>query len=62
MLDAMITEVENAAASDPLFPHVGDLRALNEYTRPNMHGGGQPPNPDALRAQCKRVVGVVGTY
>ena len=62
MLDAMIGAIEGAGASDPLFPYVADLRALNEYTRPNMHGGGQAPNPDALRAQCKRVIGMVGTY
>ena len=62
MLDAMIGAVEGVGAADPLFPYVADLRALNEYTRPNMHGGGQAPNPDALRAQCNRVIGIIGTY
>ncbi|MER9448298.1 AAA family ATPase [Mesorhizobium sp. M0254] len=62
MLDSMTDAIEEAGPPDPLFPHVGDLRALNEYTRPNMHGGGQPPDPTALRAQCNRVIGIVGTY
>ena len=62
MLDAMTTAIEDAGNSDPLFACVGDLRALNEYTRPNMHGGGQAPHSDALRAQCQRVVSIIGTY
>jgi hypothetical protein len=62
MLDGMTTAIEEAGNSDPLFAYVGDLRALNEYTRPNMHGGGQAPNPDASRAQCQRVVSIIGTY
>ena len=62
MLDAIIRAVEGVGVTDPLFQYVADLRALNEYTRPNMHGGGQAPNPDALRAQCRRVIGIIGTY
>ncbi len=62
MLSAMADEIEQSGASDPLFIHVADLRTLNEYTRPNMHGGGHVPDPNALRAQCKRVIGIVGQY
>jgi wobble nucleotide-excising tRNase len=62
MLGEMIRAIEAVGVADPLFPYVADLVALNEYTRPNMHGGGQAPNPEALRAQCKRVIDIIGTY
>jgi hypothetical protein len=62
MLDGMTNDIEAAGIADPMFANVADLRALNEYTRPNMHGGGQVPDPTALRAQCKRVTGIIGTY
>jgi wobble nucleotide-excising tRNase len=62
MLDEMTTTIEQAGSSDPLYGHVADLRALNEFTRPGMHGGAQPPDPVALCAQCKRVVALVGAY
>jgi wobble nucleotide-excising tRNase len=58
----MIEAIEKAGHDDPLYGYVEDLKALNEYTRPNMHGGGKPPDSTALRAQCKRVMKVVGSY
>lgn len=62
MLDGMINEVEMAGASDPAFKDVASLRALNEFTRPNHHGGAVTPDAGAVRAQCKRVVAIVGSY
>ncbi|MET4211093.1 hypothetical protein ABIB95_005930 [Bradyrhizobium sp. LA2.1] len=41
---------------------IRDFRALNEYTRANHHGGASRPDQDALRAQCRRVVSILGRY
>ena len=54
--------VRDAGAGDPLAAHVADLFELNEYTRPNMHGGGIAPVPGELRAHCRKVVAIVGSY
>jgi wobble nucleotide-excising tRNase len=62
MLDAMVDEIEAGGAADPLFKDVSNLRALNEYTRANHHGGSFRPDVDALRAQCRRAVTILGTY
>lgn len=62
MLGDMTDEIEAAGVADPMFPHVADLRALNEYSRGGMHGGAQVPDPTALRAQCVRVLDIVGNY
>jgi wobble nucleotide-excising tRNase len=62
MLDVMATEIEAAGGTDPLFKDVAHLRALNEYTRGNHHGGASPPDVTALRAQCRRVVMILGHY
>lgn len=62
MLDGMTDEIEKQGMNDPMFPHVADLRALNEYARDSMHAGAPPPDPLALRAQCKRIVKVIGSY
>lgn len=62
MLDGMTDEIEKLGTADPMFPHVRDLRALNEYGRDNMHAGAPPPDPQALRAQCRRVVKIIGSY
>jgi hypothetical protein len=58
----MATSIQTAGNSDPLFDQVEDILALNEYTRPNMHGGAIATDPAALRAQCKRVQRIVGAY
>lgn len=58
----MANAIQAAGASDPMAPHVADLLALNEYTRPNMHGGGATPVPTELRTHCRKVVKIVGSY
>ncbi len=58
----MINNIEEAGIEDQLYASVIDLRALNEFTRSNMHGGGQIADPNALRAQTKRVVKILGNY
>jgi wobble nucleotide-excising tRNase len=62
MLDSMADGIAEAGAADPLYLHVEDLKVLNEYTRPYMHGGAPPPDPGQLRAQCGRVVDIIGRY
>lgn len=62
MLDAMVDEIDAAGPSDPLFQDIEHLRALNEYTRANHHGGSSHPDTAALRAQCHRVLMVLGRY
>lgn len=62
MLDAMTTAIEEAGVDDPLYKDVAALRAINEYSRDSMHGGGMRPDPGQLRAQCKRVVSIIGSY
>tara|TARA_R110000803_G_scaffold17030_2_gene46408 strand:- start:195 stop:2444 length:2250 start_codon:yes stop_codon:yes gene_type:complete len=62
MLAEMIEAITDAGSDDPLYTSVSDLTSLNEYTRPNMHGGGTTPDEDALRAQCRKVVGIIGAY
>jgi wobble nucleotide-excising tRNase len=62
MLGTMVEDIEGVGANDPLFKDVEKLRALNEYTRPYMHGSLSNPGETELRAQCKKVVSVVGSY
>jgi len=62
MLYGMIETIEKAGSDDPLHSSLTDLIALNEYTRPNMHGGGAMPEETELRANCKKVVRIVGRY
>ena len=62
MLDVMAMDIETAGNSDPLFQSVASLRAINEFGRDNMHGGATMPDPASLRAQCSRVVKIVGSY
>ncbi len=61
-IHTMATVIEMAGEDDPMYEFVSDLLALNEYTRVNMHGGGQVADPNALRAQAKKVVKIVGSY
>ena len=61
-LSDMAVSIRAAGSSDPLFGDVDDIDALNEYTRPNMHGGAAITDPDALKAQCKKVQRIVGSY
>jgi hypothetical protein len=58
----MTEAIEAAGPDDPCFPLVGDLRAINDYSKANHHEGAVKPDPIALRAQCKRIVKVVGAY
>lgn len=62
MLDKMVQEIEASGADDPFFKHVSEFRAINEYSRDNMHAGASVPDPEQLRAQCKRVIGIIGSY
>lgn len=62
MLDGMASEIEAAGPSDPLYRNVPSFRALNEYSRDNMHGGASVPDPGQLRAQCVRVHKIIGPY
>lgn len=61
-LGAMLDDIDAAGAADPLYVHRQDLRALNEFSRPDHHRGTSPPDPGQLRAQCKKVVRIIGTY
>jgi wobble nucleotide-excising tRNase len=58
----MTDAIKAAGPSDPLFSSAEILFALNEYSRVNMHGGGASPDPGALRAQCRKIVRMVGAY
>ena len=58
----MTNAIDKSGQSDPLAPYVNDLLALNEYTRTNMHGGGMVPDPAELRAHCRKVVNIIGSY
>lgn len=58
----MAGSIRDAGPSDPLAHAVADLLALNEYTRGNMHGGGDVPVPSELRTHCRKVVSLVGSY
>ena len=62
LLVPMIEAIRQAGSDDPLHGSVDELLALNEYTRRNMHGGGQSPDPVGLRAQARKVVQLVGSY
>ena len=62
LLGAMIDEIEQAGPGDLLYAQVATLRSLNEYSRQDHHRGTSPPDPTQLRAQCRKVVAIVGTY
>ncbi len=62
MLTAMTDAIEAAGATDAMFNSVADLRDINEYTRPNHHGGSTMPDPIELRTYCKKVVRIIGAY
>jgi wobble nucleotide-excising tRNase len=61
-LSGMADAIKQAGAADPLFESVFDLLAINEYTRPEHHGGGKAPDPDELRAHSKKIIRIIGTY
>lgn len=59
----MTQEIEKTGSADPLHSVIGELRTINEFTRPYHHGGAAAaPDKDALRAQCKRMVRILGGY
>lgn len=62
MLTAMADAIEAAGAADAMSNAVADLRDINEYTRPNHHGGATMPDPTELRTYCKKVVRIIGAY
>jgi hypothetical protein len=61
-LPDMTKAISDAGPSDPMFCCASDLTALNEYTRPEMHGGAKVPDVDELWAQAQRVDRVIGSY
>lgn len=61
-ISEMAKSIKDAGADDPLYSSADTLIALNEFTRPNMHGGADNPNPDELRAQGKKLLRIVGSY
>ena len=62
MLKEMVDAIEAAGPNDPLYGDFANLRAIHEYSRPNVHGGAPAPDPLQLRAQCKRIIKVIGSY
>ena len=62
MLDGMATIIEQAGPDDHAFKDVTTFREINIYTRDHMHAGASAPNPGELRAKCRRIIKVVGSY
>ncbi|UOK71562.1 AAA family ATPase [Ancylobacter polymorphus] len=62
LLGAMVDAIDAAGPNDDLHIHRNDLRALNEFSRPEHHRGTTSPDPTQLRAQCKKVVKIIGMY
>lgn len=62
LLGAMVDDIDAAGSHDHLYVHRQDLRSLNEFSRPEHHRGTSSPDPTQLRAQCKKVVKIIGTY
>lgn len=61
-ISAMAMAIKNAGPTDPLHASADALIALNEFTRTDMHGGADNPDPDQLRAQAKKLLRIVGSY
>lgn len=61
LLGGMIDEID-ASPQDPLYPERRALREINEFARPDHHRGTTGPDPTQLRAQCKKVMRIVGSY
>lgn len=59
LLFKMAEDIKQVGNTDPMFNSVTDLMSINEYTRPNHHGGGQVPDPTELRAQCKKIIRII---
>lgn len=62
LLGAMVDEIEQAGPTDQLHAQAAVLRSLNEYSRQDHHRGTNPPDPTQLRAQCRKIVTIIGTY
>lgn len=62
LLGGMIDEIDAAGPSDHLHAQREDLRSLNEFSRPDHHRGTAPPDPTQLRAQCRKIVKIIGSY
>lgn len=61
-ISAMARAIKDAGVDDPLHSSADALIALNEFSRPDMHGGADNPDPDQLRAQGKKLLRIVGSY
>jgi wobble nucleotide-excising tRNase len=61
LLGAMIDDID-ASPDDPLYSERRALREINEFARPDHHRGTSGPDPTQLRAQCKKVMRIVGSY
>ena len=61
LLGAMIDEID-ASPDDPLYDKRLVLREINEYSRPDHHRGTVSPDPTQLRAQCKKIVKIIGAF
>lgn len=62
LLGGMIDEIDAAGPSDHLYAQREELRSLNEFSRPDHHRGTSPPDPTQLRAQCRKIVKIIGSY
>jgi hypothetical protein len=61
-ISEMAKAIVDAGIDDPLYSSADALIALNEFTRVNMHGGADNPDPGELRAQGKKLMRIVGSY
>ena len=61
LLGGMIDEID-ASPDDPLYPERRALREINQFARVDHHRGTSEPDPNQLRAQCKKVMRIVGRY
>lgn len=62
LLGEMVRKIDEAGSDDPLWAKRVELANLNEYSRPEHHRGTQAPDPTQLRAQCRKVIGIIGSY
>ncbi len=59
-LGEMIGHFEAAGSAHPLYPHLADLRAINDYTSPTHHSSGAI-NESELRTHVEKLLGIVGS-
>jgi hypothetical protein len=61
MLDTMVKAIAGNP-DDPLHAHHLTLAELNEFSRPEHHRDPDRQNPTQLKAQCRKVIDIVGRY